>query len=42
MQYFNTLVEKALTLNFDQCPKTDQKKEKMRDVPYANAIGSLM
>jgi len=28
----NTLVEKGLTLSLDQCPKTDQRKERMRDV----------
>jgi len=38
----DTLVEKGLTLNFDQCPKTDQEKEKMKDVAYACALGSLM
>ena len=34
----NTLVENGL----DQCPKTDQEKEKMKDDPYASAVGSLM
>ena len=29
----DTPVEKALTLNLDQCPKIDQEKEKMKDVP---------
>jgi len=28
----DTLVEKGLTLSLDQCPKTDQEKEKMKDV----------
>ena len=37
-----TPVEKCLTLSLDQCPKTDQQKEKMKDVPYASAVGSLM
>jgi len=38
----DTPVEKSLTLSLDQCPKADQEKEKIRDVPYASAIGSLM
>jgi len=37
----DTPVEKGLTLSLDQCPKTDQEKEKMKDVPYASAVGSL-
>ena len=32
----DTLVEKGLTLSLDQCPKTDQEKEKMKDVSYAS------
>ena len=38
----DTPVEKGLTLSLDQCPKTDQEKEKMKYVPYANVVGSLM
>jgi len=38
----NTPVKKGLTLNLDQCPKTNQEKDKMRDVSYASAVGSLM
>ena len=38
----DTPVEKGLTLSLDQYTKTDQEKEKMKDVPYANAVGSLM
>ena len=38
----DTPVEKGLTLSLDQCPKTDQEKETMKNVPYASAIGSLM
>jgi len=38
----DTPVEKSLTLSLDQCPKTDQEKEKMKDVPYDSAVGSLM
>jgi len=38
----DTPVEKGLTLSLDQCPKTEQEKEKMKDVPHASAIGSLM
>ncbi|KAL0431935.1 UNVERIFIED_CONTAM: Retrovirus-related Pol polyprotein from transposon TNT 1-94 [Sesamum radiatum] len=26
----------------DQCPKTDSEKEKMKNIPYSNAIGSVM
>ena len=45
MHYFklvNTPVEKGLTFSLDQCPKTNQKKERMTDVPYASVVGSLM
>ena len=38
----HTPVEKGLALNFDQCPKTDQEKEKMKDVPDVSVVGSLM
>ena len=38
----DTPVEKGLALNFDQCPKTDQEKEIMKDLPYVSAVGSLM
>jgi len=38
----DTLVEKGLTLNLDQCPKIDQEKDKTKDVSYASAVGSLM
>ena len=38
----DTSVEKDLTLNLDQCPKTDKKKETMNNIPYASAVGSLM
>jgi len=38
----DTPVEKGLTLSLDQCPKIDQEKEKMKDVPYASVVGSLM
>jgi len=45
MHYFkpvDTLVEKGLTLSLDQCPKTDKEKERMNNIPYASAVGSLM
>ena len=29
-------------LSKDQCPKTPQEKEQMREVPYASAVGSLI
>jgi len=38
----DTPVERGLTLSLDQCPKIDQEKQKMKDVPYANAVTSLM
>jgi len=38
----DTPVEKGLTLSLDKCPKTDQEKEKMKNVPYASSVGSLM
>jgi len=38
----DTLVEKGLTLSLDQCPKTDQEKEKIKDFSYASVVGSLM
>ena len=41
-KHVDTPVEKGLILSLYQCPKTDQEKEKMEDVPYASAVGSLM
>jgi len=38
----DTPVEKGLTLSLDQCPKTYKEKERMSNVPYTSAIGSLM
>ena len=38
----DTPVEKGLTLSPDQCPKTDKEKERMNNVLYASAVGSLM
>ena len=38
----NTPVEKGLTLNFNQCSKTDEAEERMSNVPYTSAVGSLM
>ena len=38
----DTPVKKGLTLSLDQCPKTNQEKEKMKDVPYTNTAWSLM
>jgi len=38
----DTPVEKGLSLSIDQCPKTDKEKERMSNVPYTSAIGSLM
>ena len=38
----DTPVEKGLTLSLDQCPKTGKEKERMNNVPYASAVGSMM
>ncbi len=38
----DTPIEKACTLSLDQCPKTDEERNEMSRVPYANAVGSLM
>ena len=38
----DTSVAKNESLSLDMCPKTQDEKEKMTRVPYANAIGSLM
>ena len=32
----------GITLSKDQCPKTLNEIEKMKEVPYASAVGSLM
>ena len=32
----------GITLSKDQCPKTPDEIEKMKAVPYASAVGSLM
>ena len=38
----DTPVAKNESLSLDMCPKTQDEKEKMAPVPYANAVGSLM
>ncbi|XP_065628547.1 secreted RxLR effector protein 161-like [Quercus suber] len=38
----DTPVAKNESLSLDMCPKTQDEKEKMARVPYANAVGSLM
>jgi len=38
----DTPVEKGLTLSLEQCPTTDDEKQKMSNVPYASAVGSPM
>ena len=35
-------VEKGLAFSLDQCPKTDKEKERMSNVPYTSAVGSLI
>ena len=37
-----TPVEKGLTLNVDQCLKTDKEKETVSNVPYASVVENLM
>ena len=29
-------------LSSESCPQTEEEKEKMTSIPYANAVGSLM
>jgi len=38
----DTPVKKGLTVSLDQCRKIDKEKERMSNVPYASAVGSLM
>ena len=38
----DTPIAKNESSSLDMCPKTQDEKEKMARVPYANAIGSLM
>ena len=38
----DTPVAKNESSSLDMCPKTQDEKEKMARVPYANAVGSLM
>ena len=35
-------IVKGNRFSLNQCPKNDLEREKMRDTPYASAIGSLM
>ena len=37
-----TPMDPSVRLSKDQCPKTDEEKEDMADVPYRELIGSLM
>ena len=38
----DTHMAKGETLCNDLCPKTPEQKERMKKVPYANVVGSLM
>ena len=38
----DTLMAKNEILTKDMCPKTPEQIERMRNIPYANAVGSLM
>ncbi|RVW29585.1 Retrovirus-related Pol polyprotein from transposon TNT 1-94 [Vitis vinifera] len=35
-------IVKGDRFNLDQCPKNDLEREKMKNIPYASAVGSLM
>ncbi|RVW72884.1 Retrovirus-related Pol polyprotein from transposon TNT 1-94 [Vitis vinifera] len=35
-------IVKGDRFNLDQCPKNDLKREQMKNIPYASAVGSLM
>ena len=37
-----TPIVKGDRFNLDQCPKNDLEREKMKNIPYASAVGSLM
>ena len=38
----NTPIEKSTKLTMGMCPSSDAEKDRMRHVPYACAVGSLM
>ena len=38
----DTPIEQGLTLILDQCPKADNEKETINNVPYAGVVISLM
>ena len=38
----DTLIEKSTKLTMDMCPSSDAEKDRMRHVPYACAVGSLV
>ena len=38
----DTPVKRGLSLSLEQCLTTDDEKQKMSNVPYASAVGSLM
>ena len=38
----DTPIEQDLILSLDQCPKGDKEKERMNNIPYASAVGSLV
>ena len=38
----DTPMAKNEILTKDMCPKTPEQIERMRNIPYANAVGSLM
>ena len=41
-KFFNTLLPGHLKLTKEMCPKTQEKEDKMSQVSYASAVGSLM
>ena len=36
------LMSQGITLGKTQCPMTPDEQERMREIPYASAIGSIM
>ena len=38
----DTPIEKSIKLTMDMCPSSDAEKDRMRHVPYACAVGSLI
>ena len=37
-----TPMNPSVRLTKDQCPKTEEEREEMRNIPYMNTVGALM